>query len=133
VLTTGLLMTTVELRYEAPVDSERFFFGSRNPAEFIRNDFVKATYRFTETLQTTDVLNALQLFTNATPRMVFVGPALGANFYEFEVKSEKAVVTRASHPVAGYGVISLESTVEAYHDSTLGTLWMRFRNSQSAI
>ena len=134
VVASNLLMRTIEVRYEAPHASDLFFFGSRNPAEFIRDDFVKATYRFTEALQTTDVLEALQQFTNATPRMLFTAGTLApSGTYEFEIKSEKGTVSRASHPVSGYGTIYLESTVEAYHDPTLGTCWMNFRNEKTAI
>ena len=133
VQTSGVNLRSFELRYEAPVDDARIYAGSINPAEPIRNDFVKATYRFSQDLQTDDVLEALQAFTNATPQIRFRGNALGANFYELEFKSEKAQVIRASHPVAGYGRVFLESTVESYHDATLGTLYSRWRNGQSAI
>jgi len=133
VTTSGNNVRSVEVRYEAPHAADRFYLGSKNPAEFIRDDFVKATYKFSQDFQVVTPLTNLKAFTNASPQLVFRGGALGANFYEFEMKSEKAQVTRASTPVAGYGVISMETTIEAYHDGTLGTFYTRFRNGESAI
>lgn len=133
VTASGLIMQSFELVYRAPHADDRFFVGSANPAEFIRSDFVGATWRFTQDLQTDDALEALQAFTAATPELVFRGPALGANFYEMGIHSDAARVTKASHVVAGYGVVRLEMTVEAFHDATNGTLRVRFRNSENGI
>ena len=133
VTTSGLKIRTFELRYEAPHNADRFYLGSKNPDEPVRDDFLKASYRFTQAFQTRTTLDALKAFTNASPQIMFRGGALGANFYEFEVKSDKAQVARVSHPVAGYGIIMMDHTVEAYHDGTNGTLYTRLRNGQSAI
>lgn len=133
VTASGIIMQSFELAYKAPHADDRFFIGSLNPAEFIRSDFVGATWRFTQDLQTDDALEALQAFTAASPQLLFRGGALGANFYEFEVKSDAAQVAKTSHVVAGYGVVRLESTVEAYHHATNGTLYVRIRNSENGI
>ena len=133
VTTSGLIMQSFEVQYRAPHADDRFFIGSANPAEFIRSDFVGATWRFTQDLQTDDALEALQQFTSATPDLVFRGPALGANFYEFEIQSLAGQITRAAHVVAGYGVVRLESTVEAFHHATNGTFYVRFRNNENGI
>ncbi len=133
VTTSGLNVRSFEVRYETPRDTERFYLGSLNPAEFIRSDFVKATYKFSQDFQTRTALDNLKAFTNASPQLVFRGGALGANFYEFELKSDKAVVARAARPVQGYGRIFLETEIQSYHDTTNGSLYMRFRNGESAI
>lgn len=133
VTTSGLNVRSFEVRYETPRDTERFYLGSLNPAEFIRSEFVKATYRFSQDFQTRTAIDNLKAFTNASPQLLFRGPALGANFYEFEVKSDKAQVTRAARPISGYGRIFLETTIQSYHDTTNGTFYMRFRNGESAI
>lgn len=133
VTTSGLIMRSFELAYRAPHSDDRFYLGAPNPAEFIRSDFVGATWRFTQDLQTDDALAALQAFTAASPQLIFRGAALGANFYEFEIRSDAAQVARAAHVVAGYGVVRLESTVEAYHHATNGTLYLRFRNNENGI
>jgi tail tube protein len=130
---SGNNVRSIEVRYEAPHAADRFYLGTVNPAEFIRDDFVKATYKFSQDFQNITALANLKSFANASPQLIFRGGALGANFYEFEMKSDKAVVARQSTPVAGYGVITMETTIEAYHDATLGTFYCRFRNGESAI
>ena len=133
VTTTGLFVRSLEVKYEAPHAADRFYLGSKNPAEPLRDDFVKATYTFSQDFQTRLALDALKAFTNASPQIIFRGNALGANFYEFEMKSDKGQVSRVSHPVSGYGRIFMETTIEAYHDGTNGTFYTRFRNGESAI
>lgn len=133
VTTSGLFVRSFELAYRAPTDAERFYLGSVNPAEFVRDDFVGATWRFTQDLQTDDALAALQAFTPASPQLIFRGGTLGANFFEFEIRSDAAQVARASHVVAGYGVVRLESSIESYHHATNGTLYVRFRNGENGI
>jgi tail tube protein len=133
VTTSGNIVRSFELAYRAPFADDRFYVGALNPAEFIRNDFVGTTWRFTEDLQTDSALSALTAFTAASPQLIFRGGALGANFYEFEVRSDAAQVARVAHVVAGYGVVRLELTVESYHHATNGTLYVRFRNGENGI
>lgn len=133
VTVSGNLMRSFEINYRCPNDAERFFVGSLNPAEFVRDDFVGATWRFTQDLQTDDVLEALQQFTPTTPDLLFRGGASGANFFEFEVKSDASQLSRASHIVGGYGVVRLESAIESYHHATNGTMYIRFRNEETTI
>lgn len=114
---------------------DRFYLGNVNIDEPIRNDFLEVTWRITQEFQTMTQFNNAKAFTDESPQLVFRGAALGANFYEFEVKSGFAKVVEHSQPIQGYGVMLATTTLRAYNNGTGDNtaVYLRVRNGQSTV
>lgn len=132
---TGIRVRTLECEYVVPHAEDRFYLGSKNIDVPLPNDFVSATYRFTQEFRNVNHITALIADTNASPNIKLVSPDQvdGTNFFELEFKSEKALVVEQSTPVEGYGIILVEHTVRSYMDPTLGTFWLRNRSDQNSV
>lgn len=132
---TGIRVRNLECEYVVPHAEDRFYLGSKNIDVPIANDFVSATYRFTQEFRNINHITALVADTNASPDIKLVSPDLvdGTNFFELEFKSDKALVIEQSIPVEGYGVVMVEHTVRSYQDLTNGTFWLRNRSDQNSV
>jgi len=127
--TAGIRVRSFEVSFATPLTDDRFYLGSKNIDEPLPNDFLRPTWRITEEFQDVNALAALQAATVGTPQLIFRGGALGANFYEFEMRSNKTLFTEHSTPVEGYGIILMTTAQEAYNDPTdAAALLVRFRN-----
>lgn len=126
-----------EVTLEQPHAEDRFYLGSLNIDEPLRQDFLVARFRFTQEFNTKTQHDAARAFTVGSPRLLFrnTGEDFGSSYFrEFELRANKANIVEFSAPVEGYGVLLSNVTWEAWYDSTQATaLFARTRNMLTAI
>jgi len=124
----------VALRNNLTGIERAYFSTSPTIDEPLRDSVLDVTWTITQEFQTMTHFTAAQAFTDTSPKLVFRGPALGANFFEFELRSNKAKVADYSAPVERYGIILATVTHRAYYDATdASALVVRVRNGESAV
>lgn len=126
-----------EVTLEQPHSEDRFYLGSVNIDEPLRQDFLVARFKFTQEFTTKTQHDAARAFTVGAPTLLFRNTAenFGNNKYrEFLLQANKANLVEFSSPIEGYGVMISTATWEAYYDATLGSaLVARVRNKLTAI
>lgn len=124
-----------EVTLEQP-HAERAYVGSLTVDEPLREDFLKATWRFTQEFTTTTQLAAARAFTVGSPQLVFQHPTTigSAVKREFELRSNQANLVEFTDPVEGYGVLISTATWESWFDPTdASALVARIRNSEPQL
>lgn len=125
-----------EIMLENPADTTRFYPGSLNPDEQVRNGKIKATFKFVQEFVTLDQFLAAQASTTGSPQIILRHPTgIGAvSFREIEVRAKSAKLVGFTKPVQGPGVIISTGTWQAFYDPTdLTAFYMRVRNTQATL
>lgn len=113
-----------EVNYEQPLSEDRYYMGSVNIDEPLRNDFLTPTWRITQEFKTLTQWDAAVAFTAGSPTVTFQHPTIiGATttVRSMSFKSGTAYLTDMSPPVDGYGVLLSTATWEAVKDATIGS------------
>jgi hypothetical protein len=133
-------LRSFEVTLENPHDEARYFMGSLNPDEALRNDFIVARWRFVEEFTSIAAYDLARVWaasgSEPSPRLIFQHPtAIDTTYYrEFEMRSNKCNITEFSAPVEGYGVVLANVTLEAFNDPTDASgMLFRVRNQEAAL
>lgn len=90
---------------------DRFYFGSINPDQPLRNDFLTARWRFTSEFNDINAATRAVAFTTTSPKVKVVsGPD------SFELRSNSAKIAEKPNPVEDYGIVLMNLTHEAFND-----------------
>lgn len=103
----------IEMKLTNNYALDRFYFGSLNPDQPLRNDFLSAQWKFTSEFAATGAITRANAFTTTSPKLKVVS---GAD--SFEIRSNSAKITEYGNPVEGYGAILMNITHEAFNDPT---------------
>ncbi len=136
ITTSGSRVRALEVTLEQPHVEDRFYLGSLNPDEALRNDFLVATLKVTQEFATKAQFDAARAFTQGSPQFKFVHTSAltGGFFREFELRANSANITDFSAPVEGYGILISTVTWRAFQDPTdLSAVVARIRNGQTAL
>lgn len=104
---------SIELTLANAYAEDRFYLGSVNPDQPVRNDFLTARWRITSEFNTKTALDRAIAFTSTAPTMKFVS---GADTIEF--RSNSAKIVEYGNPIEAYGIILMNITHEAFYDAT---------------
>jgi hypothetical protein len=128
-------MRSFEVTINNTLDDSRWYLGSSNIDEPIRNASLNVRWRFTEEFQDYAVFSAAIAGSNATPRLEFrepttlFGTGTTPTSRQFEMKSGTSIWSEYSNPVTGPGIVTANHTMQAaYNSSDLSALVVRFRN-----
>lgn len=127
---------SIELAIVSPHTEDRFYVGSQNADQPIRNDFLTAKYTIQMEYLTNTASTRLAAGTVVDPQFIFRGAQVGASaFREFEFRSGTAIIDSVSQPVSGYGVILQTVTLNSYNDGTgdASCVAIRVRNGYQTI
>jgi hypothetical protein len=134
---SSVRIRSFEVTLENPHAEDRFYLGSLNIDEPIRQDFLTARWRLTQEFTTKAQFDAARAFTQGSPQFLFrhATDLGGTNFREFELRSNKANLVEFSAPIEGYGIILSTATWEAFYDDAtdLSALVARTRNCMVAL
>ena len=137
-LTGDARVRSFEFALENPLAEDRFYLGSVNADEPLRQDFLKATFKFTQEFTTAGQFEAARAFAVASPVLLFKHPdVIGATTKtrEFELHANQANIVEFSDPVDAYGVLVSTCTLEAFLDpiGDASSYAMRFTNTETAL
>jgi hypothetical protein len=107
-------MRSFEVTLQNNYDLGRWYFGSINPDQPVRNDFLSVRWRIVSEFANINAIGRATAFTTTSPT---VKVSAGANA-NFEIHSKSAKLTEYSNPVEGYGVVLMNMTHEAFLDPT---------------
>lgn len=119
---------------ESPHDEARYYLGSLNPDQAVRNDFMVERWRFVEEFTNYAAYDLARTWaasgSEPSPRLVFQHPSplpTDTDYYrEFEMRSGATNHVEFSAPVEGYGIILATTVLEAFYGAA-DTSGMLFR------
>ena len=140
-------LRSFEVTMESPHDEARYFMGSLNPDEALRNDFMVERWRFVEEFTSVAAYDLARTWavsgSEPSPRLIFQHPTIiDTSYYrEFEMRSNKTNHVEYSAPVEGYGIVLATVTLESFFDAsgTVGIttddsgMYFRVRNQEAAL
>jgi hypothetical protein len=131
--TTGVNLRAFELAIENNLNVARYYGGSVNPLEFMRNDYCKVSLKITEDFQNHLALVAALAHTASSPRLMFTNSGAGAALRTLDLAIGAAyLVEPMGHPINKYGLLEQELVWEAIESSSTG-ITVAMQNSLAAI
>jgi len=109
----NIRVRSVELTLTNPYADDRFYQGSINIDQPIRNDFLIARWRFEQEFITKVLFDRAKAFTTANLNLIYTQAANTLTF-----RSNKAQLVEYGNPIEDYGIIKATATWEAFYDAT---------------
>lgn len=131
--TSGVNLRSFELSIENNLNLGRYYGGSVNPAEFVKNDYCKVGLKVTEDFQNHNALAAALAHTSGSPHLAFTNSGAGAALRTLDLAIGGAyLVEPMGHPITRYGLIEQELVWEAIESGSTG-ITVAIQNSLATI
>lgn len=133
-----LRVRSLEMTLDNPVDDGRFYLGSRNVDEAVRNDFLSCRWRITVEFASKTAFDMARTWpaTAPSPRFIFKHPTTigSGSVREFEIRAGSASFVEWSAPVESYGIVTSTMTLDSFFDPTdATTILVRVRNIENPL
>lgn len=125
---TSVNMLDFELTVRNALADQRFYMGSQNIDEPIRNGYFEATTRVRQEFQSRTALDEYLALTKGSPNIVFTQSA-----YSLSIAMPNGVMRSFDHEAAQAGVLEQTFEHEATDDGSSAPLTMVVVNQQSSI
>lgn len=135
---------SLEVTYEQPHTLDRWYMGSKNIDEPLRERLTTTTWKITKEFNSLTDFNNAKTWKPAGSEMApqfkmvspvqFGGSAGISSYREFEIHSNKCQVVGWSAPVQGPSLVIATVTLRAFYDNVDdSSLLVRFRNGEPAL